>query len=62
MKKTGCLNRTFTKRRIWVTAFTSASAVRFANLFDMDQKYADVVSIADAKDWIFSGAVGRAIG
>ena len=33
-----------------------------ANLFDMDQKYADVVSIADAKDWIFSGTVGRAVG
>jgi maleamate amidohydrolase len=37
-----------------------AIAPHEANLFDMDQKYADVVSIADAKDWMFSGDVGGA--
>ena len=34
-------------------------ASRAINLFDMDQKYADVVALADVTDWIVAHSQGR---
>jgi hypothetical protein len=42
--------------------FDRHEATHAINLFDMDQKYADVLSLADVLEWLAEGAYRKATG